>query len=201
MKAMLSIMCWGVAALTLAAWPARSDVIWTFIETSCTSLNGHPGCLVPPLPAPIATLTLPDINASGIYHLSEFASGPATESGDTNFRLDWGFIVAPPPTHTCENCTWDIGFASSPTALTIAIDYSELTFSQDIHIHGTNLISSGFLGSDSEMPGCGFFQFCNTVTGTWALTVAVPEASSLAILAGALIGACLLTRWRIAPIS
>jgi hypothetical protein len=165
---------------TALATPAMATpVTWTFIETSCTSLNGGCQFLDPP-PFAVGQLILPDINSSGGYHF--FSSfGVVTETGDKDFSFQWGGRIAPPHNQICQGgprdvCQWGIGFASSATGLDVSVGYFENAFSDNINIGPTG----GMIGSDRGMAGCGIFAECS-ITGYWALTP-VPEPSSLALL-------------------
>ena len=98
---------------------ARSTVIWTFHETSCTAFDGS-NCTFQP-PGGLAQLTLPDVDSSGAW--SGFYNATThtfTETGDTNFlfQLNGSSLQAPgfhpaSPADLISNIEFDIVFASS----------------------------------------------------------------------------------------
>ena len=189
----VALLIAGGVTLTLWAVPAQATVVWTFIETSCTSMDG--GCKQLQLPAAIgATLTVPDINSSGTYSFYQDINDlTPIVSGDMNFLFEWGDASAPPSVLPCFHsnlifyCQWDIDFGSSPTGLFFNVNYFG---GQNDNINlftGTEGMAEGMIGSDNEINGCGIFAQCK-ITGFWTLSSSAPEPSSVLSLATALIG-------------
>jgi hypothetical protein len=171
------LFCIGTVVLMLSAASAQSGVVWTFIETSCISGNG--GCQNLNLPAPVAQLSLPDINSSGHY-LYETPPVPPIEMGDTDFFLSWGIpaiYAAPVVKGGTPALIWDIAFASSAIGLGISIEFLGLPPNSGNIDVGT---IGGSIGADGLMPGCGLFAQCS-ITGFWTLT-SVPEPSSFVLV-------------------
>ncbi len=83
--------------------------------------------------------------------------------------------------------------SSATSGLSINIDYFEdehlIAGTQMISLSGTNGHTTGLIGSDGFMPGCGHFESCYVV-GVWNL---LPEPSSFSELAGALAGFLIMT--------
>jgi hypothetical protein len=176
------LFCVGAVVLMLSATSARCGVVWTFIETSCTSGNG--GCQNLNLPTAIAQLSLPDINSSSHY-LYETPPVPPIETGDKDFLLTWGIpdiYAAPVGNGGAPALVWNIAFASSAIGLAISIEFLGLApNSGNINVETTG----GSIGADGLIPGCGVFAQCS-LSGFWTLT-SVPEPSSLVVLAGTII--------------
>jgi hypothetical protein len=187
------------AAVVVFTPSARSTVIWTFHETSCTAFDGS-NCTFQP-PGGLAQLTLPDVDSSGAW--SGFYNATThtfIETGDTNFlfQLTGSSLQAPgfhpaSPADLISNIEFDIAFASSPTSLSIAAIYTAAFNAVCIQQGGVMVpgvcnvqeVRGSFLvGSDFSLVGCNFTQ-CQ-INGDWVLVLA-PEPSSLAGLASALV--------------
>ena len=85
----LALALGTIFGTTLATAAMAFPVTWTFFETGCTSVDG--GCQNLQLPAAEGELSLPDIDSSGSYSFHS----PATETGDTDFFLDFANRLAP----------------------------------------------------------------------------------------------------------
>jgi hypothetical protein len=194
----------ALAAMLLAAIPARADVSWGFIVTSTVNL-GCPSCPPPSLPVTGGFLTVSDAAfLRGSLSYSHVVLEPdepnVVITGDTDFQLSLGS---------------DTELPISPLRLGSGNGLVGLSFSSNGEISGhiENAISSGglsmdissggivahsFLHSDGWIPGCGDFTQC-FIDGYWQLTSSlpqrIPEPSPLSILLCAITGLGIM-RWR-----
>lgn len=205
MRMRLAVVGLGIAALLLPAAAARSAVIWTFFETSC-SANSGANCTFQPASG-LAQLILPDINSSGSWSFFfDSATQTSTESGDTDFSFDL------PPTgmrfhaphfvpgllERGSDISYDISFASSPTALTISADFMAANDQFCIRHPRIGPVGCGggsefSVASDNVLLGCVDTQ-CQ-ITGNWVLAL-VAEPSPIRVIAGPLIGVAMLALGR-----
>jgi hypothetical protein len=202
LKCCILLLLIGAAAM-VSTRSARSSVIWTFHETSCTALNGS-DCTYQP-PGGLAELVLPDVNSHGSWSFFYNSSTHMmTETGDTDFSFQLagpspsfqapGFHLARPP-DIFADVDYEIAFASSASSLSIAVVYSSFSDAFCIRqgtatVPGTCVIQAVgapfLVATDSSfLLGCDFTQ-CN-IDGNWALAF-VPEPSSLAELTSGLAG-------------
>lgn len=193
----LALLITGGMVLAFSAAPVRAEV-WNFFETSCLTTDN--ACIVPSpeirsLPLKIAQFST-ESNGSGNYSFSAnslFDPMPTIMQTGSSFDFEWDSLLSAPggaASTTCFfGCQWNVTFASSATdGLSLSVSYAGSSPEVNFFIGAGGGHGGGVIGSDGEMPGCGFFATC-VIAGYWTTSsVPLPEPSSLTGLASAMLG-------------
>ena len=208
-----------LAGLIGAIGPApagAAPVTWSFFETAITSCGSPTACVLPPQPFVLMTLTLPGPTSVGTATWLGTGSTPVYTGDSFILTTTAHFVpsltpafagdVSNPGGASCRDgpagiCDFNISWSETAgvlTSLSINLD-SVFDDIGGLFEHGPFGLTGGPLASDGTLGGCSFTQ-C-TVSGFWQNDLAVPEPTSVALLASGLFAAWLDRRRRTRRVS
>lgn len=207
----------GLVISTIAfAAPIAADaspVTWSFYETGITSCNSPLpfGCVLPPQPFVLMTLTLPGPTSAGTATWLGTGTQPVYTGDSFTLTVPFTRPLTPafagdasnPGGIPCSNgfretiCDFNISWSETAGDLTsvgITFDAVNDNIGEFAGIgRGAFGLTGGPLASDGTLGGCTFTQCI--VAGFWQSDLAaVPEPMSAVLLITGLLGACIASR-------